>query len=32
MMPSLGIQLIAPALLYLFPEIDLWLPTAIHGR
>lgn len=30
MMPFMGIQLIALVLLYLFPEIGLWLPHAIY--
>jgi TRAP-type mannitol/chloroaromatic compound transport system permease large subunit len=32
MMPFMGIQLIALALLYIFPEIGLWLPSVVYGR
>ena len=31
MMPFMGIQIIALALLYLFPEIGLWLPQAVYN-
>ncbi|MBM3378300.1 MAG: TRAP transporter large permease subunit [Betaproteobacteria bacterium] len=31
MMPFMGIQVIALALLYLFPEIGLWLPQAVYN-
>ena len=30
MMPFMGIQVIAIVLLYLFPEIGLWLPTVLY--
>jgi TRAP-type mannitol/chloroaromatic compound transport system permease large subunit len=32
MMPFMGIQLIALALLYVFPQIGLWLPSVVYGR
>jgi TRAP-type mannitol/chloroaromatic compound transport system permease large subunit len=32
MMPFMGIQLIALALLYIFPAIGLWLPGMLYGR
>jgi len=32
MMPFMGIQLIALALLYIFPQIGLWLPQVFYGR
>jgi len=32
MMPFMGIQLIALALLYIFPAIGLWLPSVLYGR
>ena len=32
MMPFMGIQLIALVLLYIFPEIGLWLPSVVYGR
>ena len=32
MMPFMGIQLIALALLYIFPAIGLWLPSLLYGR
>jgi TRAP-type mannitol/chloroaromatic compound transport system permease large subunit len=32
MMPFMGIQLIALALLYIFPQIGLWLPSVVYGR
>ncbi|MCX7893206.1 MAG: TRAP transporter large permease subunit [Burkholderiales bacterium] len=32
MMPFMGIQLVALALLYVFPEIGLWLPQVLYGR
>jgi TRAP-type mannitol/chloroaromatic compound transport system permease large subunit len=31
MMPFMGIQIIALALLYIFPEIGLWLPQAVYN-
>jgi len=31
-MPFMGIQLIALALLYIFPAIGLWLPSVLYGR
>jgi TRAP-type mannitol/chloroaromatic compound transport system permease large subunit len=30
MMPFMGIQLIALVLLYVFPEIGLWLPQVLY--
>ena len=32
MLPFMGIQVIAIFLLYVFPEIGLWLPSALYGR
>jgi len=32
MMPFMGIQLIALAILYAFPQIGLWLPSVVYGR
>jgi TRAP-type mannitol/chloroaromatic compound transport system permease large subunit len=32
MMPFMGIQVVALILLYIFPEIGLWLPHAVYGR
>jgi TRAP-type mannitol/chloroaromatic compound transport system permease large subunit len=32
MIPFMGIQLIALALLYIFPGIGLWLPSVLYGR
>jgi TRAP-type mannitol/chloroaromatic compound transport system permease large subunit len=32
MMPFMGIQVIALVLLYVFPQIGLWLPSALYGR
>jgi TRAP-type mannitol/chloroaromatic compound transport system permease large subunit len=32
MMPFMGIQLIALVMLYVFPQIGLWLPSALYGR
>jgi TRAP-type mannitol/chloroaromatic compound transport system permease large subunit len=32
MLPFMGIQVIALALLYVFPEIGLWLPNVLYGR
>ncbi len=32
MMPFMGIQVLALVLLYLFPEIGLWLPSVVYGR
>ncbi|MSQ52210.1 MAG: TRAP transporter large permease subunit [Betaproteobacteria bacterium] len=32
MMPFMGIQVIALILLYIFPQIGLWLPHAVYGR
>jgi TRAP-type mannitol/chloroaromatic compound transport system permease large subunit len=31
MMPFMGIQVIALILLYVFPEIGLWLPRVVYG-
>ncbi|MBC7803281.1 MAG: TRAP transporter large permease subunit [Candidatus Parcubacteria bacterium] len=32
MMPFMGIQLVALALLYIWPSIGLWLPSVLYGR
>jgi TRAP-type mannitol/chloroaromatic compound transport system permease large subunit len=32
MLPFMGIQLIALVLLYVFPQIGLWLPQVLYGR
>ena len=32
MLPFMGIQVIALVLLYVFPEIGLWLPQTLYGR
>ena len=32
MLPFMGIQVIAMAVLYIFPQIGLWLPSALYGR
>jgi tripartite ATP-independent transporter DctM subunit len=32
MMPFMGIQVIALVLLYVFPQIGLWLPSVFYGR
>jgi TRAP-type mannitol/chloroaromatic compound transport system permease large subunit len=32
MMPFMGIQLVALALLYMFPGIGLWLPQVLYGK
>jgi len=32
MMPFMGIQVIALVLLYVFPQIGLWLPSVVYGR
>src|SRR4029077_4548285 len=32
MMPFMGIQIIALILLYLFPQIGLWLPSVMYAR
>ncbi|MGE5148861.1 MAG: TRAP transporter large permease [Rhodospirillaceae bacterium] len=32
MIPFMGIQILALALLYLFPGIGLWLPSVVYGR
>jgi TRAP-type mannitol/chloroaromatic compound transport system permease large subunit len=32
MMPFMGIQIIAMAILYLFPAIGLWLPSVLYAR
>jgi TRAP-type mannitol/chloroaromatic compound transport system permease large subunit len=31
MLPFMGIQIIALAVLYLFPQIGMWLPTVLYG-
>ena len=30
MMPFMGIQLLALALLYIFPQIGMWLPNTLY--
>ena len=32
MMPFMGIQVIALVILYVFPQIGLWLPSVFYGR
>jgi len=32
MLPFMGIQVVAIALLYVFPQIGLWLPQVLYGR
>jgi TRAP-type mannitol/chloroaromatic compound transport system permease large subunit len=32
MMPFMGIQVLAIVLLYIFPQIGLWLPSVVYGR
>ena len=32
MMPFMGIQVIALVILYVFPQIGLWLPSVVYGR
>jgi TRAP-type mannitol/chloroaromatic compound transport system permease large subunit len=32
MLPFMGIQIIAIVLLYVFPEIGLWLPHVLYDR
>jgi TRAP-type mannitol/chloroaromatic compound transport system permease large subunit len=32
MMPFMGIQILALVLLYVFPQIGLWLPSVVYGR
>jgi TRAP-type mannitol/chloroaromatic compound transport system permease large subunit len=32
MLPFMGIQVLAIFLLYLFPQIGLWLPSVLYGR
>ncbi|MGQ0511680.1 MAG: TRAP transporter large permease [Betaproteobacteria bacterium] len=32
MLPFMGIQIVAMALLYLWPQIGLWLPSVLYGR
>ncbi|MFY9316899.1 MAG: TRAP transporter large permease subunit [Burkholderiales bacterium] len=32
MLPFMGIQLVALALLYIWPQIGLWLPSVLYGR
>ena len=32
MLPFMGIQIIAIVLLYVFPEIGLWLPKVLYDR
>jgi len=32
MMPFMGIQVVALVILYVFPQIGLWLPSVVYGR
>ncbi|MGH6609623.1 MAG: TRAP transporter large permease subunit [Burkholderiaceae bacterium] len=32
MLPFMGIQIVAIVLLYIFPQIGLWLPSVVYGR
>ena len=32
MMPFMGIQVVALAMLYIFPEIGMWLPKVLYGN
>jgi TRAP-type mannitol/chloroaromatic compound transport system permease large subunit len=32
MMPFMGIQVIAIVMLYIFPQVGLWLPSVVYGR
>jgi TRAP-type mannitol/chloroaromatic compound transport system permease large subunit len=32
MMPFMGIQIVAIFILYMFPQIGLWLPSVVYGR
>jgi TRAP-type mannitol/chloroaromatic compound transport system permease large subunit len=32
MLPFMGIQVIAIVLLYIWPQIGLWLPSVLYGR
>jgi TRAP-type mannitol/chloroaromatic compound transport system permease large subunit len=32
MMPFMGIQVVALAILYIWPQIGLWLPSVLYGR
>ncbi|HRZ02372.1 MAG TPA: TRAP transporter large permease subunit, partial [Burkholderiaceae bacterium] len=32
MLPFMGIQVVAIVLLYVFPQIGLWLPEVLYGR
>jgi len=32
MLPFMGIQIVALALLYIWPQIGLWLPSVLYGR
>ena len=32
MLPFMGIQVVALALLYIFPEIGMWLPKVLYGN
>jgi TRAP-type mannitol/chloroaromatic compound transport system permease large subunit len=32
MLPFMGIQVLAIFLLYMFPQIGLWLPSVLYGR
>src|SRR5256714_7320147 len=32
MMPFMAIQIVALVILYVFPQIGLWLPSVVYGR
>jgi TRAP-type mannitol/chloroaromatic compound transport system permease large subunit len=32
MLPFMGIQIVAIFLLYVFPQIGLWLPSVLYGN
>jgi len=32
LMTCMGIQILALVLLYIFPQIGLWLPSVVYGR
>jgi TRAP-type mannitol/chloroaromatic compound transport system permease large subunit len=32
MMPFMGIQVVAIFLLYMFPQIGLWIPSMVYGH
>jgi TRAP-type mannitol/chloroaromatic compound transport system permease large subunit len=32
MLPFMGIQVVAIVILYVFPQIGLWLPSVLYGN